>query len=325
MGCQANFESSKQKDHNMINHSKISPNPHSDEELIKHLPGFTNHYAEVNGVKLHYVEGGTGAPLICLPGWPQTWYSYRSVAIELSKIYRIIIVDIRGMGNSEKPVSGFDKKTMAKDIMELIKALHLEKVNIIGHDIGGMVAMSLAFNHPQYIEKLIIADGMHPNEGMMQMPLMPAPGTFTEKMDANMPYAWWMSFKEVKGLPEQILKGRFRYLIDWLFQYVMIEDAKMSELERAVYAAAYNDKESIRAANAWYQSFTEDMEDAKSYQPLSMPVLGIGSYVSYNYMKMAMPYVCKNSNLKGILNSGHYMFEEHPEIVIDLIKNFLTD
>ncbi|KQR66873.1 alpha/beta fold hydrolase [Pedobacter sp. Leaf176] len=297
--------------------------PYSDEQLIKNLPGFTNHYISVNGVKLHYVQGGVGKPLICLPGWPQTWYSYRNIANELSKANHVIIVDIRGMGSSEKPISGYDKKNMAKDILELIKALNLEKVNIIGHDIGGMVAMSLAFNYPQYVEKLIVADGMHPSEGMMQMPLLPPPGSFNEKMDPNIPYAWWMGFNQVKELPEKILEGRFRYLIDWLFSYVMIEDLNISEFEREVYANAYNYRESIRASNAWYQTFSQDIEDAKSYQPLLMPVLGIGSNVSYNYMKMALPYVCGHGKMVGILESGHYMFEEKPERVIEIINNFL--
>ena len=297
--------------------------PYSDEQLIQNFPGFTNHYLSVNGVRLHYVQGGTGKPLLCLPGWPQTWYSYRNIAIELSKTQQVIIVDLRGMGSSEKTASGYDKKNMAKDILELIKALNLEKVNIIGHDIGGMVAMSLAFNHPQYVEKLLIADGMHPSEVMMQMPLLPPPGSFNEKMDPNMPYAWWMGFNQVKELPEKILEGRFRYLIDWLFSYVMIEDSKMSEFEREIYANAYNDRESIRASNAWYQTFSQDIEDAKSYQPLSMPVLGIGSNVSYNYMKMALPYVCEHSEMIGIQESGHYMFEEQPERVIETINAFL--
>ena len=227
---------------------------YSDDELIKDFPGFTNQYATVNGVKLHYVEGGSGTPLICLPGWPQTWYSYRPIAMQLAEQYRVIIVDIRGMGSSEKPGSGYDKKTMATDILELIKQLELTKVHMMGHDIGGMVAMSFAFNYPEFIEKLIIADGSHPSEGMMQMPLMPAAGTFNEKMDANMPYAWWMGFNQVKGLPEKILKGRFQYLLDWLFNYVMIDDSKMTSFEREVYASVYNEAESIRASNAWYQT-----------------------------------------------------------------------
>jgi pimeloyl-ACP methyl ester carboxylesterase len=298
-------------------------NEYSDKELIKQCPGLVNKYATVNGVRLHYVEGGTGRPLICLPGWPQNWYSYRSIATELAKAYRVIIVDIRGMGSSEKPESGYDKKTMATDILGLVQQLGLSKVSVMGHDIGGMVAMSFAFNYSEFTEKLIILDGSHPSEGMMKMPLMPAAGTFTKKMDANMPYAWWMGFNQVKGLPEKILEGRFQYLLDWLFQYVMIDDSKMSSFEREVYASVYNEADSIRASNAWYQTFTQDIEDAKAYQPLTMPVLAIGSYISYNFMKTGLPKVAKDVNVIGILDSGHYIYEEKPDQVIDAVFNFL--
>ena len=300
----------------------MNENPYADEVLIENWPGFINQQAKVNGVSLHYVKGGAGEPIICLPGWPQNWYSFKNIALALAEKYKVIVVDIRGMGSSEKPASGYDKKTMAEDIYQLIKHLGLEQVSLIGHDIGGMVAMSFAFNYPSATTKLIIADGMHPSEGMMQMPLLPARGTFNEKMDANYPYAWWMSFNQVPGLPEKLLAGRFQYLLEWLFAYVMIDEHKMSDLERQLYASLYNDPEQIRAANGWYQTFTQDMEDAKSYTPLTMPVLGIGSNVSYNYMNMALPMVASDCEVIGIMDSGHYLFEEQPEEVIEAILAF---
>jgi len=300
----------------------MNENPYADEVLIQNWPGFINQQATVNGVSLHYVTGGAGEPIICLPGWPQNWYSFKNIALALAEKYKVIVVDIRGMGSSEKPASGYDKKTMAEDIYQLIKHLGLEQVSLIGHDIGGMVAMSFAFNYPSATTKLIIADGMHPSEGMMQMPLLPARGTFNEKMDANYPYAWWMSFNQVPGLPEKLLAGRFQYLLEWLFAYVMIDEHKMSDLERQLYASLYNDPEQIRAANGWYQTFTQDMEDAKSYTPLTMPVLGIGSNVSYNYMNMALPMVASDCEVIGIMDSGHYLFEEQPEEVIEAILAF---
>lgn len=307
----------------MITENLENNNPYSDEELIKQWPGFENRYIVVNGVKLHYVVGGSGKPMICLPGWPQTWYSYRNIAPALAERYRVIVVDIRGMGTSAKPEAGYDKKTMALDIQELILKLELGQPVILGHDIGGMVAMSLAFNHPESVEKLIIMDGSHPSEGMLQMPLIPPSGMFTEKMTGDAQYAWWMGFNQVKGLPEQLLQGRFRYLLDWLFAYVMIDETKMPAFEREVYASVYNQPEHIRASNAWYQSFTQDIEDGKDYQQLEMPVLGIGSNVSYNYMKMGLPYVAKDCEVTGISDSGHYMIEEAPAKVLELVLSFL--
>ena len=302
----------------------MNENPYADEVLIQNWLGFTNQHATVNGVSLHYVTGGAGEPIICLPGWPQNWYSFKNIALALAEKYKVIVVDIRGMGSSEKPASGYDKKTMAEDIYQLIKHLGLEQVSLIGHDIGGMVAMSFAFNYPSATTKIIIADGMHPSEGMMQMPLLPARGTFNEKMDANYPYAWWMSFNQVPGLPEKLLEGRFQYLLEWLFSYVMIDEHKMSDLERQLYASLYNNPEQIRAANGWYQTFTQDIEDANSYTPLTMPVLGLGSYVSYHYMNMALPVVASDCEVIGIMDSGHYLFEEKPEEVIKAILAFDT-
>ncbi len=296
---------------------------YSDEELIKHLPGFANHYATVNGVRLHYVDGGSGPVLVCLPGWPQTWYSYHPLAAELARHYRVLIVDIRGMGSSDKPATGYDKKTMARDIYELLRHLGIEKASLLGHDIGGMVAASFAFNHPEATEKLILADGAHPSEGMRQMPLLPAPGAFTEKMDGQQPYAWWMAFNQVKALPEQLLAGRFQLLLDYLFPYVMLDERKMSAFDRAVYAAVYNQPENIRAANAWYQAFDQDIADANTYARLTMPVLGIGSHVSYSYLQMSLPYVAENVQVVGILDSGHYLFEEKPAQVLEAVLSFL--
>ncbi|WP_231590589.1 alpha/beta fold hydrolase [Hymenobacter terrenus] len=297
---------------------------YSDEELIKQFPGFRNQYATVNGVRLHYVEGGSGQPLICLPGWPQTWFSYHPIAAQLAQHHRVIIVDIRGMGSSDKPESGYDKKTMAHDIYELMQHLGLPKASLFGHDIGGMVAASFAFNYPDATEKLILADGGHPSAGMRYMSLLPAPGTFAGKMDGHQPYVWWMAFNQVKGLPERLLEGRFQHLLDYLFAYVMLDESKMSAFDRAVYAAAYNSADSIRAANAWYQTFEQDMADAQSYAQLTMPVLGIGSYVSYENIKMSLPSMAPNSQLVGILDSGHYMFEEKPEQVLEAVLSFLS-
>ena len=296
---------------------------YSDEELIKHFLSFRNQYATVNGVRLHYVEGGSGQPLICLPGWPQTWFSYHPIAARLAREYRVIIVDIRGMGSSDKSESGYDKKTMAQDIYALMLHLGLAKAVLLGHDIGGMVAASFALNYPESTSTLILADGAHPSEGMRYMALLPAPGTCAGQMDGHQPYVWWMAFNQVKGLHEKFLEGRFQHLLDYLFAYVMLDESKTPAFDRAAYAAAYNSADSIRAANAWYQAFDQDMADANSYPPLTMPLLGIGSYVSFENMKMGLPAMAPNSQVIGILDSGHYLFEEKPEQVLAAVLGFL--
>ncbi|MGH9614827.1 MAG: alpha/beta fold hydrolase, partial [Bryobacteraceae bacterium] len=95
----------------------------SDTALVRSLPGFENGYTNANGIRLHYVAGGNGQPLVLLPGWPETWWSFHKIMPELAKHYRVIAVDLRGMGGSDKPADGYDKKTMAKDIDALIHQL----------------------------------------------------------------------------------------------------------------------------------------------------------------------------------------------------------
>src|SRR3712207_5820505 len=82
------------------------------------LPGFRSGYAKVNGIRMHYVTGGRGRPLVLVPGWPQTWWEFHKIMPALAKRYRVIAVDLRGQGGSDKPAGGYDKKTMARDIHE---------------------------------------------------------------------------------------------------------------------------------------------------------------------------------------------------------------
>ncbi|GAB2686401.1 hypothetical protein GCM10027037_05400 [Mucilaginibacter koreensis] len=125
---------------------------YQDEQLIKSWPGFASHHIEVNGTQLHYVDGGTGPVIVCLPGWPQTWYSYHTIAPKLAEQYRVIVVDIRGMGSSATPTLGYDKKTMATDVYELMSKLGIATTHLLGHDIGGMVAASMAYNFPEVVK-----------------------------------------------------------------------------------------------------------------------------------------------------------------------------
>ena len=196
----------------------------NDTNLVKKLPGFANGYAEVNGVKLHYVTAGTGKPLILLPGWPETWWSYRKMMPILAKSYKVIVVDIRGMGGSDKPQSGYDKKTIATDIYELIHQLGYQQVFMAGHDIGSMVAFSFAVNYPDATLKLVMLDIPHPDESWLSIPMIPAAGKITDKIDEDHAYQWWFAFHQVKGMPEELMLGRVHIEHDWIFHYLLYNE-----------------------------------------------------------------------------------------------------
>lgn len=298
----------------------------STEELVRLLPGkFSNHLTEVNGVTLHYVEGGEGEPLILLPGWPETWWEFHKIMPELAKHYRVIAVDIRGMGGSSKPAGGYDKKTMAEDILALAKQLRLGKLNIVGHDIGAMVGYSFAANHPESIRSLVMMDVTHPDESLYAIKMISPPYTGPGKHPLN---KWWFAFNQVDDLPEQLLVGRSRVLLDWIFDQQLsgISDPSIiSEKDRTIYAAAYNDPDSIRAGNGWYKTWQKDIEDSKRYAPIDTPTLAMAGVLNYPYLQKVVPTQAKNAKVVAVPGSCHYIPEDKPEWVTRELLQFLKE
>jgi alpha/beta hydrolase fold len=108
---------------------------------------FSHHMAIVNGVQIHYVIGGHGDPVVLLHGWPETWYERRHVMPALARNYTVIAPDLRGLGDSSKPLTGYDGKTVADDIFKLVTQLGFKQIFLVGHDWGGQVAYSYAAAH----------------------------------------------------------------------------------------------------------------------------------------------------------------------------------
>jgi pimeloyl-ACP methyl ester carboxylesterase len=206
---------------------------YDDEHLVSLLPGFANHYQDVDGTKLHYVEGGEGSPLILLAGWPQTWWSFHKIMPMLAKHHKVIVVDFRGMGSSSKPTEGYSKKNMAGDIASLVKIMGLDKVSIAGHDIGANIAISFAGHFPEHTGKLIVLDTPHPEEDLYKLPMLPI----------GMPvHPWWVAFNQVKELPEVLLEGRFHIVQSWVFDKMLVDKKSINDFDRKVYAKANETK-----------------------------------------------------------------------------------
>jgi pimeloyl-ACP methyl ester carboxylesterase len=300
-------------------------NKFSNEKLIRLLPGFTDSNIEVNGLKFHYVRGGSGQPLILLPGWPQTWWAYHKIMSALSISYDVIAVDLRGMGNSSKPANGYDKKTMAGDIAALVSELNLGSVNVVGHDIGAAVAFSFAANYPELVLKTILIDLLHPEESVEQFPLIPAYGTFDGKtLNPSSPYLWWWSFLQVKRLPEQLMAGRSHLLYEWFFNNTLANTQAISEFDRSVFYHHYSNEDDIRSSNAWFQEFSKDIADQKKYPILKTPVLGIGGG-SFGWMSAILPTKASNSKTVHIVECGHFPADEQPEQTVKAMLEFLSD
>ncbi len=161
--------------------SKILPN------------GTSNHFAKVNGIRLHYIEMGKGPLVILLHGWPETSFAWNKTMGVLSNKYRVVAPDLRGLGLSERTQNGYDKKTIATDIKALIEYLGEKQAYIIGHDMGGKAAYVMAYLYPQSVTKLVLVDCLIPG---------------TENADALHNGAWHYGFHMTPEIPEMLTRGR---------------------------------------------------------------------------------------------------------------------
>ncbi|MFE3187772.1 alpha/beta fold hydrolase [Nocardia sp. NPDC059240] len=289
--------------------------PTSNAELAQSLPGnFQSHHVEVNGVVLHYVAGGEGEPLVLLPGWPQTWWQARKVMPLLARHFRVITVEIRGMGSSGTPAGGYDKKTMAEDVHELIRHLGYGSAFVAGHDIGSMVAFSLAANHPESVRRLALLEEPHPDESLYSFPLLPNSGERAR-------HRWWFAFNQVAEVPEDLLEGRGRVLIDYLCRRNLRSATAIDEHAREIYAAAYSRRENIRAATGWYQAFPADIEDGAKYGRLEMPVAAL-YFAGHTDLPDALVTRAGDVTRYEIPGTGHYLAEEQPDAVAGHLIEF---
>ncbi|MFI6585535.1 alpha/beta fold hydrolase [Embleya sp. NPDC050493] len=300
----------------------------SDVDLARSLKGgFVSSHAEVDGVRLHYVAGGSGDPLLLLGGWPQTWWQFHKVMPALAEHFRVVAVDLRGMGASDKPCGGFDKKTMAADIRGLVRHLGYDAVHLVGHDIGGMVAYAFAANHPDATRRIALLDIAPPDDRFFGYSLLPVPGRHQVDGDINAApgrFLWWFAFNQVPGLPERLIAGRSRFLIDWMIDYLAADAAAVTDYDRDVYARAYADEDAIRAANGWYRTLATDIEHGKAYAPLTVPVLALGGGAGTRaILEPVLVPRAVDLEIVEVADSGHYLAEEQPAAVVAHLLRFL--
>jgi haloacetate dehalogenase len=165
----------------------------------------THHTIHVNGIKIHYVESGEGSPLVLLHGFPETWYCWRHQIPVLAEKFRVIVPDLRGYGETEKPASGYDKRTMANDIRALLQHSEIEKVSMVGHDRGARVATRFAKDHPAMLDRLVVM-GNIPTRIIFQ------------RMNAEVARGHsFFIFNNVPDLPEALISGREEIWLRYIF------------------------------------------------------------------------------------------------------------
>jgi len=274
--------------------------------------GFAERFAEVNGVRLRYLIGGTGSPVVLLHGYTQTGHMWRPLLEPLARRHTVIVPDLRGAGGSAKPESGYDKKNLAVDIHELTTSLGFDRVSIVGHDIGLMVAYAYAAQFPQGTERVVLMDAFLPGIG-------------------NWKEVWLMRdlwhFHFYGEVPLALVKGRERTYFEHFWNDFAADPKKsVPEADRRIYAEAYAQPGGMRAGFEYFRNFEQDAQDFArlSATPLPMPVLVLtGEKASGNVLIEQAMLVA--SDVRGVVvpGSGHWLMEEAPDAVIPAIVDFL--
>jgi pimeloyl-ACP methyl ester carboxylesterase len=279
---------------------------------------FSHHMAVVNGVQIHYVIGGHGYPVVLLHGWPATWYEWIHVMPALSKNYTVIAPDLRGLGDSSKPLTGYDGKTVAEDIHQLVTKLGFKTIFLVGHDIGGQIAYSYAAAHPTEVKKLVVSD--------LTFPGFAPPGRMTP---------WWFAFHQTPDMPEALVQGKELMYLSWFYHNLAYNPAAITQADINEFVSHYSAPGGMRAGFEYYRAFPQDAIENLNYSKtkLTMPVLAVyGSYypafggnVTINPALYSMKALAQNVRGIQIPNSGHWSPEERPNFVVRMLDNFFVN
>ena len=269
-------------------------------------------FADVNGVKLHYLIAGKGDPVILLHGYAQNSHMWRPLMVEVAKSHLVIAPDLRGFGQSSKPTSGYYKKTMAQDVHALAQSLGFQHQIVVGHDIGLMVAYAYAAQYPNEVDRICLMDAF-----------LPGVGDWTT--------VWLLRdlwhFHFYGETPLRLVAGRERIYFEH-FWNDFAADPKHSvpEADRRFYARSYAQPGAMRAGFEVFRSFEQDAKDfaelAKTKLTIPMLVL-TGEKASGEFLIEQARLV--DTNVEGVVikGKGHWLMDEAPQEVIPRLVAFI--
>ena len=280
------------------------------DSIVKH------HTTAVNDVRLHYVTAGAGDPVVLLHGWPETWYQWRRIIPALAERYSVIAPDMRGLGDSSRPATGYDKRSVAADIYELVHKLGFERILLVGHDWGGPVAYAYASAHPEDVRRLAILDVAIPGAGLEQIPQAGPRGGL-----------WHISFHGVRDLPEALISGRERTYLTWFYR-TAYDPTAISEEAIDEYVRCYASPGGLRAGFEYYRAIWQDVEHNRenAKTKLRMPVLALGGDRGFGAATKGSLEALADDVRGGVIERcGHWISEEQPERLVEELLAFFGE
>ncbi len=274
-------------------------------------PKVQDRFADVSGIRIHYLEAGKGSPVLLLHGFAQTSHMWLPLMAKLATNHRVIAPDLRGFGDSAKPDRGYDKKTLARDMHGLAHSLGIRKVALAGHDIGLMVAYAYAAQYPSEVERIALMDAF-----------LPGVGDWTN--------VWLLRdlwhFHFYGETPLALVTGRERtYLEHFWNDFAADRKRSVSEADRRFYAAEYAKPGGMKAGMEVFRAFEQDARDFASFAKtkLRMPMLVLtGEKASGEFLINQGKLVAEHVDGVVIQGSGHWLVDEYPEAVLPKLIAF---
>lgn len=279
---------------------------------------FASRYVDTGELRLHAVTGGQGPPLLLVHGWPETWYYWRLVMPSLAQQFKVIAVDQRGIGLSDKPEAGYDSATLASDLIALMDALGHQRFAIVGVDTGMLISYAVAADYPDRVERLVVGEA--PLPGISPPWPLILPPQANERL-------WHLAFNQLASVNEQLVAGREEIFFGSEFDASagnkkLPDDAVRYYIDMlaANPAALHGTFQLYRAI-----STTSAQNERRKTERLPMPVLAIGGAESSgegvaNTMKLAASDV-QTLVIPGI---GHWLAEQAPDAMLAALTDFLA-
>ena len=269
--------------------------------------------AVVNGVRISYRAAGSGPAVLLLHGYAETGHMWLPLMPQLASGHTVVVPDLRGFGWSERPPGGYDKKTMAVDVHDLMRQLGHKRAIVVGHDIGLMVAYAYAAQFPDEVDKVILMDAF-----------LPGVGDWTT--------VWLLRdlwhFHFYGEVPVALVKGRERtYFEHFWNDFAADRTRSIPEADRQFYAAAYARDDGMRAGFEVFRNFEQDARDFSRFATtkMQMPFLVIaGEKASGTFLIDQTRLVATNVTGMVVPDSGHWLMEEAPQAVVPAIVDFIN-
>jgi pimeloyl-ACP methyl ester carboxylesterase len=271
--------------------------------------GFHHEYKTVNGIKIHYVIGGKGQPLLLIHGFGQNWYMWNRLLPALSTHFTVIAPDLPGVGESGKPREGYDKKSLSADLHELIKRLGFKNINIAGHDIGMMVAYSYAAQYRSEVKKIALLDAVIPG----------VDPDWSHLYHTN----WWFGFF-ARPIAGDIVSDHASEFLKDFWSLMAHRKEPFTSRESQEFIRAYSVPGAATGSFHWFGAFLQDAKDNQEFikTKLTMPMLAVsGEFSAASYFTNHCKQVAGNVTGVIIHGSGHWLVQEN---TAEVLKAFIA-